>query len=306
MGRWANSAKRDGMDTRQLRTLVAIFKHGSFSKAADAVALTPSAVSQQIQSLEDELGVQLFERKTRPPKLTSQGLQVIEFAEDALRKGEELKASLAGDQVSGTLMLGSVRSSALNILPLAIVQLRMRFTELKVSLRVSGSSALIADVASGKLDAAMVAEHIALPPGLKWSPFIKEPLWVITPKTIEAVDVAQLLRTKPFIHFRSPVPLANLIDTEISRLGVVTQDVAEIDTISSIVTCVRQGLGVSVVPQAVLQPHDLEALNLLAFGDPQVTRKMGIVERTVSTRMGIIEELHGLLASSCGQYGIRR
>src|SRR3546814_102100 len=160
-------------------------------------------------------------------------------------------------------MLGSVRSSALNLLPKAIVHMRGLYPDLKTSLRVSLSSTLITDVASGRLDAAVVAEHVAFPPALRWSPFLKEPLWLIGPKGIETSDPVHLLQTMPFVRFASVVPLANLIDTEISRMGVVTRDVAEIDTIGSIVTCVRQGMGISVVTHAALnEPEDLGLVRL--------------------------------------------
>ncbi|KID11984.1 LysR family transcriptional regulator, partial [Rhodobacteraceae bacterium PD-2] len=107
---------------------------------------------------------------------------------------------------------------------------------LKPNLRVSLSSTLIGDVAAGRLDAAIVAEHLGIPNTLRWSPFLREPLWLIMPRGMKANDPIELLNTRPYIRFRSAVPLANLIDTELSRLGVVTNDVAEIDTIGSIVT----------------------------------------------------------------------
>ncbi|MEJ2122516.1 MAG: LysR family transcriptional regulator, partial [Alphaproteobacteria bacterium] len=134
------------MDTRQLKTLVAIATHSTFAKAADIVGLTPSAVSQQVHALEQELGASLFERSSRPPKLTPHGLQVLEMARDILRMEDDTKASLRGDQIAGTLMLGSVRSSALNLLPKAIVQMRAQYPNLKTNLQVSLSSTLISDV----------------------------------------------------------------------------------------------------------------------------------------------------------------
>lgn len=294
------------MDTRQLKTLVAIATNGTFAQAAEVVGLTPSAVSQQIHALELELDTTLFDRSSRPPKMTPQGSQVLELAKDILRMEDDAKASLRGDRIAGTLMLGSVRSSALNLLPKAIVQMRAQYPNLKTNLRVSLSSTLIADVASGRLDAAVVAEHVGFPPALRWSPFLREPLWLIAPKGTEPADPIQLLNTKPFVRFRSAVPLANLIDTEISRLGVVTQDVAEIDTIGSIVTCVRQGMGISVVPHVALQDPDDQELQRLPFGQPQVTRQIGIVERTVSPRGEIIARIHEVLAQLCGEHGVRR
>ena len=294
------------MDTRQLKTLLAIQSHGTFAQAAEVVHLTPSAVSQQIHALEDELRVSLFDRGTRPPSITPDGLQVIEMARDMLRREEDTKASLRGDQIAGTLLLGSVRSSALNLLPSAMVQMRQRYPDLKPSLRVSLSSTLISDVAAGRLDAAIVAEHLGFPSALRWSPFLREPLWLILPPGVESSDPLELLNTRPYIRFRSAVPLANLIDTELSRLRVVTNDVAEIDTIGSIVTCVRQGLGISVVPHVALQePGDMNIARL-PFGSPQVIRQIGIVERTASPRTEIIARLHAVLSELCGDYGVDR
>lgn len=292
------------MDTRQLKTLLAIESHGTFAQAADIVGLTPSAVSQQVNALEQELRVQIFDRSCRPPKLTPQGMQVIEMARDILRREEDTKASLRGDQIAGTLMLGSVRSSALNLLPRALVRMRQRYPDLKSNLRVSLSSTLIADVAAGRLDAAIVAEHVGFPSALRWSPFLREPLWLIAPDGTADTDPITLLNTQPYIRFRSAVPLANLIDTEISRLGVVTHDVAEIDTIGAIVTCVRQGLGLSVVPHVALQePEDLSLIRI-PFGQPQIHRQIGIVSRTVSPRAEIIARLHMVLADLCAPHGV--
>lgn len=294
------------MDTRQLRTLLAIASHGTFAQAAGIVGLTPSAVSQQINALEQELRTTLFDRSSRPPKLTPQGVQVLEVAKNILQLEEDTKASLRGDQIAGTLMLGSVRSSALNLLPRAIVQMRLQYPLLKTNLRISLSSTLIADVAAGRIDAAVVAEHVGIPNALRWSPFLREPLWLIAPEGTESTDPIHLLNSWPYVRFRSAVPLANLIDTELSRLGVVTQDIAEIDTIGAIVTCVRQGLGISVVPHVALQEPEDFRLARLPFGQPQLTRQIGIVERTVSPRGEIIARIHDVLAQLCGPHGVPR
>ena len=294
------------MDTRQLKTLVAIVANGTFAQAADVVGLTPSAVGQQIRALEVELNTTLFDRSSRPPKMTPHGLQVFELAQNILSLEDQAKASLRGDKIAGTLMIGSVRSSALNLLPTAIARMRAQYPELKTNLRVSMSSTLIGDVASGRLDAAVVAENLGFPPALRWSPFLREPLWLIAPMGTVRSDPVELLGTKPYVRFRSAVPLANLIDTEISRMGVVTQDVAEIDSIGSIVTCVRQGLGISVVPHVALQDPDDRDLIRIPFGDPQVTRQIGIVERTASPRSEIIARMHEVLARLCGEHGVVR
>ncbi len=294
------------MDSRQLRTLVAIATHGTFARAADVVHVTPSAVSQQVQALEVEFGVPLFERATRPPRLTSQGLQVLAMAQEFLKLEDDTKASLKGERISGKLMLGTVRTSALGLLPRTIQRMRELYPALTVNLRVGMSAALIADVVSGRLDASVVAEGVEIPQSLRWSPFVKEPLLVVAPEGTAISDPVHMLRTLPFVRFRSAVPLANIIDTELSRLGVVTNDIAEIDTIGAIVTCIRERLGVSVVPKVAVQEAGCEGLVKLPFGNPQVTRQIGLVERMATPRGEVISHVHRVLADLCGEHGIPR
>lgn len=284
------------MDTRQLKTLVSIWKHGTFAKAANDVCLTPAAVGQQIAALEQELDIILFDRTSRPPKLTPQGMQTVEMASQILRLEEDTKLSLKGDLVSGTFVIGAVRSSALNLLPSAMVEMNKGYPNLKTSLKVGLSKDLVSDVASGQLDAAIVAEHIKIPPNLKWSPFINEPLWLISSHEISGMTLREILSQFPFIRFNSNVPLANLINTELSRMEISTLDVAEVDNIESIITCVHHGLGVSVVPQMSIRP-EMSNIYRVPFGAPQIKRQIGIVERQSSPRKAVIETLHDVLTA---------
>ncbi|MBQ2262116.1 MAG: LysR family transcriptional regulator [Loktanella sp.] len=294
------------MDTRQLRTLIAIVQHGGFARAAQAVHITPSAVSQQIQAIEKELGTTLFERSSRPPALTPEGMQVVEMANDILQRIDETRRALSGDQVTGTLLIGSVRSSALSVLPRAIMKMHALYPELKVNLRISNSTNLIAEVAAGRLDAAVVAENFSIPQLIRWSPFLREPLWVIAPKSMAYSDPVAMLRTLPFVRFQSPVPLAGLIDTELARLQVTTLDVAGMDSIASIINCVVEGMGISIVPDIALRAPEAVDLAHLPFGEPQVFRQIGLIERISSTRAVVIDHFHGMLAETCGEHGVKR
>lgn len=294
------------MDTRQLRTLLAIVQHGSFARAAEVVHITPSAVSQQVQALEQEFGAMLFERSSRPPALTSQGAQVVEMAYDVLRRVDEAQTTLSGNEVSGTLMLGSVRSSALRVLPRAIMQIRARYPLLKINLRVGNSSNLIAEVTAGRLDAAVVAENMSIPQLIRWSPFLREPLWVVAPEALASGDPEAMLRTLPFVRFQSPVPLARSIDTELARLQIATHDIAEMDSITSIINCVAEGMGISVVPDIALREPEAQTLYCFPFGRPQVFRQIGLIERINSSRATLIDHFHSVLAETCGEYGVKR
>ena len=293
------------MDTRQLKTLVAIAEYGTFARAAERVLLTPSAVSQQIHALEEEVGAPLFNREKRPPTLNLQGLQLLETARQILGLVDEVHGVIQGKRTTGTLNVGAVRTSAIGLLPRAIVGLRDAYPELRIKLRVGLSSDLISDVQSERLDLAIVAEHVGIPPSLLWSPFVKEPLVVVAPRWAADYSAKGILTDLPFVRFRSNVPLAHLIDTELARKNIVTDDIAEIDTITAIVECVVAGLGASVVPDIAVRDakHDLVTR---PFGDPQVFRQIGIVQRMTSAKSELMRDMHNHLADMAGDFGVRR
>ncbi len=291
------------MDTRQLKTLVAIADHRTFARAADVVHITSSAVSQQIHALETELGLRLFNRESRPPSLNLQGLQLLEMARKVLRLVEETKLILDGRRTTGTLSIGSVRTSTIGLLPLAIVALRETYPELKINLRVGLSNALIADVLADRLNMAIVAEHVGMPKKLKWSPFIREPLVVIAPPNVPGETAREILGTVPFVRFNSNVPLANLIDTELAKMNLLTQDIAEIDTISTIVECVAAGLGAGIVPDIALR-NNRAPLKIVPFGEPPIYRQIGIVQAANSPKAEFFAEVHRQLADMAGEYGV--
>ena len=282
------------MDTRQLRTLLAIVETGGFTKAAEKVHLTPSAVSQQVQALEQEIGAALFDRTSRPPRLTAAGQQMVETAREVLQLTETAVDAISGRRLVGTLSLGSVRTSALSLLPRAIVGLREAHPGLRVKLRVALSDALMLDVAAGRLDAAMVAEHLRLPPGLRWRPFLSEPLLVIAPPDYPQMSAEDYLRSCPFVRFNSNVPLAHIIDQELSRMDISLNEVAEIDTIAAITACVAGGLGVSIVPRVALMDSSAR-LRGAPFGPPDLRRQIGLVHQPRSSRILLIDELHDRL-----------
>jgi DNA-binding transcriptional LysR family regulator len=293
------------MDTRQLRTFVAIAEHGTFARAALIVNLTPSAVSQQVHSLEQELDTKLFNRDSRPPCLNLQGLRMLETAKLVLALVDETRGVLSGKQMTGTLNIGSVRTSTIGLLPRAIVALRQEFPELNVNLRVGMSSTLISDVNADRLDVAVVAEHSGVSRDLLWSPFIREPLVVIAPPGTPPMPVQQLLETLPFVRFGSNVPLGAMINNELARLGIAVQDIAEIDTVPAIVECVAAGLGASIVPDIAVRENGRDMLTL-PFGEPQVFRQIGMIHRANSAKVELLAALHNKLAEIAGEFGVYR
>ncbi|ASM73055.1 MULTISPECIES: LysR family transcriptional regulator [Roseobacteraceae] len=279
------------MDTRQLETLLAIQQHGGFAAAARAVNLTASAVSQQIAALEAELGTQLFDRSRRPPVLTVKGAEMVRSAQSILQIVRETKASVGSGPVRGTMAFGSLRTGASSLVPKSLATLRASYPDLHFRLRVGMSEELMSEVVSGQLDAALVADHVAVPASLRWTPVMTEPLIVLTPPATGGLSIDELVNTVPYVRYRTQVPLARQIDTEIARLGVAPRQIVSVNTMSAVVGCVQAGLGFAIVPQVALQDMVTASLDWFPFGSPPIHRRLGLVRRATSRREEVLVAL---------------
>ena len=196
------------MDTRQLETLLAVVQYGGFAAAADAVNLTASAVSQQIAALESELQTDLFDRSRRPPVLTAKGSEMVRSARTILQIVTETKASVSGAKVRGTLAFGTLRTAANSYVPHTLAAIRSTFPDLTFRLRIGMSEQLMSEVASGQLDAALVADQVTVPSGLSWTEVLSEPLLILLPAGTKELSFRELVQTIPYIRYRIHVPLA--------------------------------------------------------------------------------------------------
>lgn len=227
----------------------------------------------------------------RPPALTSKGAEVLAAARTILRIVTETKAAVTGSEVRGTLALGTLRTAGSAILPQALARLCAVYPELTYRLQIGMAEDLMAEVVSGQLDAALVADHVAVPPSLRWTPVISEPLVVLTPPGLEAHSVAAVVRATAYIRYRTAVPLARQIDTEIARLGVSPRQVVSVNTMTAVIGCVQAGLGFAVVPHMALQDRLGSTLGWLPFGTPPLHRRLGVVQRPDSRRGEVLATL---------------
>jgi len=106
------------------------------------------------------------------------------------------------------------------------------------------------------------------------------------------------------VRYRTAVPLASQIDTERSRLGLVPNTIAEVDTVPATIECVKAGLGVAVVPHIATLAAGARDLPRSTFGSPTVYRQLGIVQRIGSARTRLIAEMHARLAAFAHPYGV--
>ncbi|MDF7679382.1 DNA-binding transcriptional regulator OxyR [Enterobacteriaceae bacterium ESL0689] len=148
------------MNIRDLEYLVALAEHRHFRRAADACHVSQPTLSGQIRKLEDELKVMLLERTSRKVLFTQAGLLLVNQARTILREVKILKemASQQGENMSGPLHIGLIPTVSPYLLPHIIPMLHRTFPKLEMYLHEAQTHQLLAQLDSGKLDCAILAQ----------------------------------------------------------------------------------------------------------------------------------------------------
>jgi DNA-binding transcriptional LysR family regulator len=169
------------LDVDKLATLRAVVSHGSFSAAADALALTQPAVSRQVALLERQLGTQLVLRGRRGARPTEAGRLLVSHAEaviDRLALAEAQLAELAGGR-RGTVRLGSFFTALVHLSAAAGALLTASHPGIVIADALVDRDAAFRELAAGGLDIAVVFEHafepMTRPPGIELVPLFTDP-----------------------------------------------------------------------------------------------------------------------------------
>ena len=152
------------MEIRELRAFSAVAEEGSVSAAARKLHLSQSAVSQTIQSLERQLGVQLLNRGAGGATLTGAGAVLLREARTLIAQHDRALAAVAGQAAaSATLRVGVPLEFPADLLPRALAEMGASFPRTQVDIRHAPSSAQLSAMEAGELDLALVRERPADP-----------------------------------------------------------------------------------------------------------------------------------------------
>lgn len=142
------------MNLNQLKYFIAVAEHRSFSKAADQYYLTQTAITQQVQKLEEIMGVQLIDRKTRPISVTPTGnvflkeaRMIVSRMESAVRRTRE-----ASTGVTGALRIGYTKGYEHSDLTVKLRQFHHEFPNVLITCRRCNTDTLAADLIEGEFD----------------------------------------------------------------------------------------------------------------------------------------------------------
>ena len=281
---------------RQLRYLTSVARHRHFGRAADECAVSQPALSMQVRELEREIGTELIERRPGAIALTDVGLDVAQRAAQILTATRELVDFVRHRELlSGRLALGIIPTLAPYILPRLLPRLQAQYPRLRLEVRETQTKVLLAELAGGELDSAL----LALPADAKdieTLPLFDDRFLLAVPSTdrlpargrvgIADVDQRRLILLEEGHCLRDQALAFCATKQRDAPAGLGATSLA------TVMQMVANGYGVTLLPQvaADAELHD-ERVRLLRFAEPQPGRSIGLAFRRTSPRRKDFEAL---------------
>lgn len=240
------------LDLDLLRTFVAVADLSTFAAAAAAVCRTQSAVSQQMQRLEQLVGKELFARHGRNKLLTEHGIQLLGYARKILRFNDEACTSLMFSSLQGQLTLGSSDESADTILPFLLNRISSAYPKLALDVRVKRHGEMASMLSNKEIDLALTTHPLE---GFESTILRTSPtLWYCA-----AEFTLRQEEPVPLVLLDDPSPFRDMIIKTLDAAGIAWRLAYVASTLSAVRAAVKAGLGVTGRPAAMMSP-DLRAL----------------------------------------------
>ncbi|EMA2240852.1 transcriptional regulator LrhA [Enterobacter hormaechei] len=240
------------LDLDLLRTFVAVADLNTFAAAAAAVCRTQSAVSQQMQRLEQLVGKELFARHGRNKLLTEHGIQLLGYARKILRFNDEACMSLMFSNLQGVLTLGASDESADTILPFLLNRISSVYPKLALDVSVKRNAFMVEMLKENEVDLVVTTHR----PGqydcltLRTSP---------THWYCAADYVLQKGEPIPLVLLDDPSPFRDMVLTALNEASIPWRLAYVASTLPAVRAAVKAGLGVTARPVEMMSP-DLRVL----------------------------------------------
>ncbi|MCM0754536.1 LysR family transcriptional regulator [Desulfovibrio aminophilus] len=271
------------MELRTLRALVEVVRRGGFSPAAEALFTTQPNVSKAVRRLEDELGVPLLERLGHQSKLTDAGRIVYQRARRMLAETDDMLAEL--DELRGlqrgTLRLGLPLFGSSVLFAPIFALFRVRYPGVEIKLVEHGSKRLEELLRAGEVD--LAASLLPVSEEFQWQDVRAEPLVALLPEAHALAGRASLtlpdLAREPFILFEEGFLLNQVILDACSRRGFRPLVAARSGQIDFIVSLVKAGLGIALLPRLMAERRRQEGVPHVLLDEPGTLWHMALLWR---------------------------
>lgn len=307
------------LDVRRLRLLRELALRGTIAAVAEALAFSPSAVSQQLAALEREAGVPLLERTGRRVRLTPAGQNLARHAEAVLERLEQAAAELvdARQGLAGPLRIGTFPTAARAILPAALIALGRGHPGLEPMVSEIDPADVAGALRAGTLDIALIHDYDFVPrtaePGLATEPVCSESMYLATgltmptPSPTEPTEPAEPVADRTIAGCADAIWITATPGTACHTMTVRACQAAgftprvrhRIDEFATVLALVAAGQGVALVPQlgavdpppeVVLTPVRIRRRTMVAFRSG-AGRHPAVAAITAALRVAVPDEL---------------
>lgn len=302
------------MDLKTIELFLKAAATENLSKAAAQSGYSQSAVTVQIQKLEKELGVQLFERIGKRIYLTDRGAAFIPYANEILKAGyAALAFSGEEEQLSGVLRIGGVESVCTALLPELLSSFYRQYPAVSVVIRSGPTKDLLELAGSNELDLVFTLDEKLCRPDLICAAEQKEEIIFVTQtergRRLNPPIAARRLCREPMLLTETGAAYRYELERLLAERNVTIQPILEIGNTETIIKLLTRGMGISFLPrftvaaqleqrQLVELPTDLPQVNmhhqLLYHKGKWVTRPMEAFIALVRSRLGKPECLQQL------------
>ena len=271
---------------RLLKTFLAVARSRNVTRAAEDIHLAQSSVSDQIQSLEADLGTSLFTRSKLGLELTRAGETLKPYAEEILALADEARAMMqaTAGHTAGSVTIGALETVASAKLPRWLSDFRSRHPDVYVRLKVAGSGALLRDLKDGEIDAAFCFDRGDLDERLAKLTISVEPLVLVAPpggRPASAEGDLVALGSTSFVTTEVGCIYRRLFDEAFAEAGLAAPKIAaEVGSIGAIAGLVAAGAGLGLVPRlAVADALDRGEVVEMPWPGPIRTASLAVIWR---------------------------
>ncbi len=295
------------LDLRKLRAFVTVVEEGSISRAAERLFIQQPPLSRLLQGLEQDFGVPLLVRQPRGVVATDAGSVLLQEARALLSRADQLEAAMqrAAQGKQGSITVGFTSSSALHsFVPEVLRRYREIYPTVSTQLEEAGSTELLQGVLAQRIDLAFVRMPVHGMPELKVERVLQEPMLVALPEGHRLATLPRdepislkLLANEPFVLYRRPAGqgLYDAILAACFRAGFSPQIVQEAPRLTSCLSLVGAGLGVSIVPESITRLGGEGMVFLPLVPQAQLSAPLYLARREDSGSSAIINTFCELL-----------
>lgn len=246
------------MEIRQLQTFLELVRSLSFSKAAEELGYSQSTVTVQIQSLEEEFGIKLFDRVGKKIQLTEKGNEFLPYALRIVSEVEKAELSIRDDEeLKGTLRIGTIESICYSKLPNIIHFFQENHPKVHIQVIIDTPSVLIEKMEKNYVDVIYILDEIRYSP--KWQRVMekKEDVVFVTNKECPLssehhVDIRELLEYPIYLTEKN-ANYRKYLDRFLSTRGIRIVPFLEVSDTHFIVKLIQKNNGIALLPYFTIE-----------------------------------------------------